>query len=151
MISKTEAKTGARIAQMKANIVGILEHYGFPPVTVLTTQVDRIVVESGESFREHLKSLEASGQFRTWRFNKNHGTTADAGWRENCWKCSMQVIHHSTGVWELDVDEYSPDYGALPALQHLFLEVFTPGKTNAYDVRRGLIKRGIQVPLIEAA
>lgn len=150
MISKTESATAARIAQMRANIIAILEHYRFPAVTVLTTQVDRITVGATGGFKSHLQSLEAAGKFGAWKFNKNHGTTADAGWRERCWKCSMQVIHHNTGVWELDVDEYNPDYGAVPAMQHLFLEVFTPGKTNAYDVRKGLVKRGIPVQLIES-
>jgi hypothetical protein len=150
MISKTEAQTGARIVQMRENILAILAHHQFPCVEILTTQIDRITVKATYDFLEHVKALEKSGDFRAWRFNSNHGATAREGWRECCWKCSMQMIYHVTGVWELDIDEYSPDYGALPALQHLFLEVFTPGKTNAYDVRKGLIKRGIQVPLIEA-
>jgi hypothetical protein len=151
MISKTEAKTAARIEQMQENILAICAHYDLPHGDVLTTQIDRITIKGTAAFLSRVKALEESGQFRAWKFNSNHGVTAREGWRESCWKCSMQLIYHVTGVWEIDIDEYNPDYGVLPSMQHLFLEVFTPGKTNAYDVRRGLIKRGIQVPLIEAA
>lgn len=145
----TNGKASNHIAQMRACILSVLEHYQFPPVEVLTTQVDRITIRGTAGFHEHVQKLTGSGHFNAWEFNRNHGTTADFGYRETCWRCSVQLVHHTSGIWEVDVDHYNPDYGVLPAMQHLFLEVWKPGKTNAYSIRKGLLGRGIDVPLIE--
>src|SRR5688572_12258601 len=146
MISKTEAS----IAQAKANFLAVLRHYELPEVDVLTTQTDRITVTAPDEMRAHLARLVAGGKMRCWNFVNNHGATADCGWRENVWRCSTQIIAHSTGIYEIDVDLYNPDYGLWPGLQHTFLEVWKPGKTNPYKVRKVLIKRDIWPELIEA-
>lgn len=141
-------KSEAPIAQCQANIAALLDHYELSPVSVLTSQCDRITAHVPSSFVTMLESQARLGFFRVWNMVSNHGTTAVRGWRENVHRCSMQIIEHKTGVYEFDVDLFNPDYGALPAIVHLFAEVWHRGKTNPYKVREGLKKRGIEVPFI---
>lgn len=137
-------KKAVEIAQAKANFLAVLQHYGLMPVEVLTAQRDRITVD-GLSV-EQMDALVRVGSFRQWAFNRNHGTTAVAGWRENCLDCSMQIVRHVTGIFEIDIDLYNPDYGAGVALCHLIKEVWRRGKTDPFAVLKGLRKRGLNVP-----
>jgi hypothetical protein len=136
-------KDDSEIIQCKCNILAILEHYQLGPIDVLTTQSDRITAYVREQVLGRLSYLVEIGKFNCWKFNRNHGATAINGWRELSHRCSMQIIEHDTGVWEFDVDLYNPDYGVMPAMQHLLLEVWKPGKTDPFTVAKGLKKRGI--------
>jgi len=144
------ANKSIQVAQTQANLLAVLAHYELPPLVVLTSQVDRITAAASPEFTARLTELAIRGDFRAWNFVRNHGTTAIRGWRENCQRCSVQIIEHAGSIYEMDVDLWNPDYGVLPALQHTFMEVWKPGKTDAAAVRKGLFKRGILVEEITA-
>lgn len=128
-----------KIERCLANIVIAIRHHGFPDLTPITTQCDRVVFAHNKAF---IDQINVSPAFSSWAFNSNHGTTAIRGWREEVALCSMQVIEHTAAI-EIDFDLYNPNYGIGPALLHGFLEVWWPGKTDPQHVTKGLIKRGI--------
>jgi len=104
---------------------------------VVSCLVDRTFFLGTPEFTDVLSALP----FSSWDFNEEHGTTAIRGWRENVWRCSMQIVEHSTGLIEIDFDLFNPDWGALPALLH-GIECLWPGKTDSIKVMKGLRKRG---------
>lgn len=134
MISKPD-----KIARCRENITALLDFHRLSPIQILTAQQDRVTAMAPESFPSEIRQ---AGGFATWNFVGNHGTTAIRGWREEVATCSLQIIEHSTGVWELDIDLYNPNYGAAPALAHLF-EVLHKGKTDPFRVYRELVKRKV--------
>lgn len=128
-----------KIERCRLNIEALLAFHRLSPIQILTAQQDRVTAMVPESFPSEIRQ---AGGFATWNFVGNHGTTAVRGWREEVATCSLQIIEHSTGVYELDVDLHNPNYGAAPAIAHLF-EVFHGGKTDPYRVYRGLVKRKV--------
>lgn len=151
----------ASIAQCKSNIFAVIAYHKLPPVTILTAQTDRITAAVAADFREEIERLStptsegAPVAFATWTFGiKAHhdgsaATTAVRGWREACALCSLQVIEHSTGAWEFDIDLCSPEQGLAPAIGHLFevlKNALTKGKTDPFVVAARLKKRGVIIP-----
>lgn len=135
----------AAIAQCSANILAVLRWYKLPDVQVVAAQTDRIMAIAPQVFAEELGHRQA---FDTWRFNRNHGTTATTGWRENVATCSLQIVEHSTGMLEIDIDYFNPNFGAGVALWHGFEIVANKlwkRKTDPFKIKARLLKRGIEV------
>jgi len=141
------------IAQTRENVESALRHLGAPslgrPVASLP---DRVIwpIPLDSPFHEWLRKAVGAGIFRGWRFFGNHrwpdSSTQPTGrwsWRQNVARFSLQIVEHSV-AFEMDIDLFNPDQGAVPAFLHT-LEVLRPGKTNPFRVMRGLRKRGIPV------
>lgn len=138
-------KDSRSIEQCYVNIISVLQSYiEMPDLKVVAKLPDRVMLQY---IAYPVSKLSYSDKFRVWWFPGNHGTTAVTSYRENVPMYSLQLIYHTGGIWEADIDIFNPDYGLAPAAGHL-IEVLWPGKTNPYRVRRGLLKRGIEVPLI---
>lgn len=139
-------KSEAAIAQCRANLLALLEHYELPVKQVVATLVDRIFIIP-DFGAPRLQALWLERKFDVEGFYKNHGTTAIGSWREACATCSLQLVEHNSGIWEVDADRFNPKFGVAPAVGHLG-EIIIPGRTDPYAIREGLLKRGIQVPEI---
>jgi hypothetical protein len=153
-------KDALAIQQCLINVHAILAHYGLPKPILLGTLSDRILLDRSRIFLQALEEL-VPAKFETWDFVESHrlqdlkdgvpvgiiaphGVTAIRGWRERVPYCSLQVVEHKTAVLELDVDRWNPNFGAGPALLHLF-ECLHPGKTSPWTILRGLQHRGLSV------
>lgn len=150
MISASSDEKARAIAQCRANCLAVLVHYELE-ATVITAQSDRITVTVPKGFEARLSVARMKTEgfpfaFETWAFNRNHGVTAVAGWRERVALCSMQLIKHNTGVWEVDIDLVNPNFGIALSIGHLW-EVLRNklGKkqTDPFRIQAGLAKRGI--------
>jgi hypothetical protein len=136
------------IAQCLANITAWLEWHGLPPLFTVAAMRDRAVFRYDQPFIDRMQLMATAGLMVRWDLGiRKHGLTARCGWRERVTRCSAQVIEHRDGV-EVDFDLFNPDMGAGPAIGHA-LECLWPGKTDPFRVRRGLIGRGLTVPLVE--
>jgi len=131
-------KSTRRILQARYNAEAVMEFYGLPPLVSVCDCADRSFFLKRPGFLEALSGLP----FASWNFLQAHGTSAVRGWRENEWRCSMQIVEHCTGLLEVDFDLWNPDQGLLPAFCH-GVECLWPGKTDSLKVRNGLIRRGI--------
>ena len=140
------------------NVSASLRHYGITAwVRLQTARPDRCVLQIGDEFWKQIARLVEQDLFRKWNLVKNHGHTAECGWRENVARASLQIILHKCETelcLECDFDAWNPDAGAGVALAHGLLEVFpnwlsrvTGGsrKTDPFKIRELLVKRGIQV------
>ena len=142
--------TEKAILQTLENIRAALAWHGLEtPKAVLTTQADRVTSLMPETFAE---SIPAEA-FRLWPFSGNHGTTALRSWRECCGMYALHLVEHRHHVWEFDIDYVnpSPQEGLAFTIGHFFEVTWNRlarRKTDPFKVRRGLIKRGIQVPLV---
>lgn len=138
------------IAQCLANITAWIDWRTLPVLFAVVTQRDRAIFQYYQPFLEQLDHQAVTGEFARWDIGiREHGLTARYGWRERVARCSAQVIVHRAAI-EIDFDLFNPDFGAGPALGHA-LECLWPGKTDPFRVRKGLLKRGMEVPLIGGA
>lgn len=137
-------KSDRVILQTFNNVQAGLGYHGLLGIglDVVATQTDRVLLRKAGIEAK----LAGSPQFDEWKFNQNHGATAYRGFRERVAWCSMQLVLHETGVVEIDFDLCNPDFGVLPAIGHL-IEILWPGKTDPFRVRKGLLKRGMNVEL----
>lgn len=138
-----------KVKQCEANVEAVLRAYHLPLPPITCAEVDRVW---GSGFPiDMYAQLIARGfvEIPFEKVQKHHGPTAVSSYRELD-SPSMQCVYHSTGTWEIDFDLYCPSIraGLLAPLFH-GVEVLVPGKTNPYRVRRGLLKRGLNVPLID--
>ncbi len=145
-------KTSASIQQCYINIIQVLKHYNIPLyATLIAQQTDRIMLLPQADWVQEFNDRTS---FRPWSLfiddlhSGNGFGTAVKGWRENVGWYSMQVVQHKSGAFEFDIDICNPDYGLAPAIGHL-IEVLWPGKTDPYRVRKGLIGRGMNIPLVK--
>jgi hypothetical protein len=133
-----------KIERCRQNVEALLAFHNLSPIQILTAQPDRVTAMAPETFPAEIRQ---AGGFASWNIVGNHGTTAVRGWREEVASCSLQIIEHSTGVWELDVDLWNPNYGAGVGLWHGLFEVLPnmlrKGKTDPFKVYRGLVKRKV--------
>lgn len=136
-------KSALRIKQCEVNCRALFAHYRLPETPTIATLSDRTMFFTTDLFREKFAAL-VPGQFETWDFVRNHGTTAIRGWRERVARFSMQIVGHSQSLIEVDFDLFNPNYGAALAVGHL-IEVIWRGKTDSFRVMRGLRHRGIEV------
>lgn len=137
------------IRQTRANILAVLAHHRFPPITVLTAQSDRLTATVPEGFRAALRRAP----FKAWPFVDGHGTTALVSWRECCPRYSLQVIEHRGDLWEFDIDYWNPHPGeglafTIGHAAEVVLNWIRRRKSDPFKVRKGLLKRGILVPAI---
>ena len=121
---------------------------------------------------KHLDELLKAGVFQGARLNRKlHGPTALWTVRETVPFGSMQITGHcsqayascSMPTWELDLDHGNPAWlrssaghqdvwsllKGVAALVTHGCEVAYPGKTNPWWMRERLLKRGIQVALVD--
>jgi len=137
-------------AQCLANITAWLDWHRLPALTPVTVQRDRVVYEPCQEFLDQIQYQAGEGGFARWDMGmKEHGLTALYSLRECVARCSAQVVVHRAAI-EIDFDLFNPDFGVAPAIGHA-IECLWPGKTDPRRVRRGLIARGLTVPLIGTA
>jgi len=145
------SKSNLSIAQCRANITALLNYYNLAPFDVLAAQTDRIMIRRDEALVATIDTLVARGRFKdttpTDKLLGLHGTTAVRFSRENCPTCSMQITEHPEAL-ECDIDLYNPTWGDVRAALGHTLEVLWPGKTDPFRIRRGLVKRGFDIPLV---
>lgn len=133
-----QGKAGKKALQALYNAIAGGLVYDIPQTEIVALECDRTW------FRGFITGLEEGKPFTRWDFNPSHGETAIRGWRENVGMWSMQVVQHSTGVYEVDFDMFNPDWGVLPLIGH-GIECLWPGKTDPFKVAKGLRKRGWKV------
>ena len=146
--------TAEQMRQARENLEAVLRHYGLPSLDVALRFEDRCFWRPTDEWFARLRDLTLTGKFRSWDGFGNHGVAATASFRENVPRHSLQIVVHGVGhlmetdvAIEADIDQWNPDYGAYPALRHLLTDVL--GATPyPYDIRAGLLKRGISVGLI---
>lgn len=156
------------ILQTKVNIRDWAKHYGLPLTEPIATLVYKnlfpLTPEFCEEFQKRLSKTDQESTAITTYFssdpfpvNPSHTVeglevTARASYRENCPWWSAQIVWHKAkeglGVIEIDFDEQNPNWGGAPAFMHGLLVLkrrLIGGQTNAFAVRKGLRKRGIEV------
>lgn len=145
----------ASIEQCYQNIMALLlfHRVELPDYRIIAKLPDRVLLGDC-SFPFHQLFTRGNGSFVRTSFrtpdgplNPGEGATAVFRYRERVPRCALQLVAHSSMVWELSIDVFNPDYDLLSLAGH-FLEAFRPGKANPYRIRKGLLKRGIGVPLI---
>lgn len=151
--------SGNVIAQCRANVEAWIEYYGFPRLKVNATLKDRVICDYSKEF---VDAMDRSAMFSGWKWfvRRLHGPTAVWSRRDQNAMYAMQVTAHEKldSQWqllrdpvlselEIDFDLFNPDRGAFPAIGHL-AESLWPGKTDPYRIRAGLVRRGIEIPLI---
>jgi len=139
--------------QSLQNFRAVFAAYGFPLLIPVHMLPDRTLFRWNDVFLHYLsnaqhKTVPDFPAFERWDAVQNHGATARYGWRESCARYSMQVVAHPENLIEIDIDLWNPNYGVAPAMGH-WVEVMFGGRTSPYAVRKGLLKRGIEVPLVE--
>ncbi len=124
------------------NIRMLLEHHQIPIGPVLERSEDRVFCHEVLGIIPRMRALSADGKFSVSPLSmiKGHGDKVMFGWRELA-QPSLQVILHSDGRVELDIDLGNPRSDLVGIITHAF-EVLWPGKTDPDRVRRGLEKRG---------
>jgi hypothetical protein len=140
--------------------------------SILLCLPDRVILRPSKGMSNYLFSnLVEAGTFKPALLDRKlHGPTAFWTMRETVPFGSNQITGHRGGTapdyrevsWELDFDHGNPAYlsahaghqdlvsifKGVAALMVHGAEVAYPGKTNPWWIRRRLVARGINVPLV---
>ena len=135
------------------NLEAVFEHYGLPPLRLVTVYEDRCEWEPTLAWLDRMRELLWARKFRNWDQVSNHGVTASYGYRENVPRWSMQIVVKGRGRpgsdlrIEADIDSWNPDYGVFPLAAHGLLDVTLKRfrKLDPLTVREGLRQRGILI------
>jgi hypothetical protein len=111
-----------KAAQCEANCRAWFDYYGWPQPLLISAEDDRCYFEQKSEVDFHM--------------------------REEIPRFSAEISQRKDTL-EMDFDYYNPDYGALYAFLHFWLEIFPnhmfARKTNPFTIMNGLRKRGIDV------
>jgi hypothetical protein len=136
-------------------------YWQLPGLEVAVTTRTRTFFRNTGLFQESVR-LNTEGQpivggfgaaiFRRWDMVGNHGSTARWGVRVSTYRFSPQLVWHSSGLIECDVDLYNPDAGAYFAAMHALHDCALRRSRNPWRMRAGLMKTwpGLKIPLVEA-
>ena len=160
------------IQQTMENIRAWAGHYGLPLPPPIATMSYKNIFPWTEELRAALwarlsKDYQGATPERTYfsvdpfPVHSSHRipgleVTGKRSYRENCARWSVQIVEHCTdaggAAFEIDIDEENPNCGGAPGIMHglrtLKRRLFG-GSTNPFAARKGLLCRGIKVPLVD--